>query len=445
MIISDDLNTTFLYDEEYSIFRKHIQRLIKPTPHSIIFPNAFCQNPLCIPSRASLLTGLHSFSNGIYENENIWDTKPNTIPELLKNEGYFTIGFGKIFHNETQKKEVWDIYEEGNYPEIKLAKNKIGVSNLFDWGEVSLKENEFGDYHTIEKSLEVIKDCPRPFFLAIGLRLPHMPLFVPKGLKETLGISKLPLPLTIENDTDDISPYALNMLRRNDIINIHEEIKRLNLWEEIVLYYFLSLSILNNMIDKLIKAIENMRLLNTTHLLFISDNGWHLGEKKHWRKWTLWKESTNVPLAIHHPEIKESKTINTPVGLIDIFPTIIEICNCAPLPNLEGKSLLPIINKPGSDERVVISQIGKKNFSFRTSEWTYIVYENGDEELYNRKTDPKEWTNIIARMGKKHEVESLEEEDDIDKIRRHILKNIDKNLKEKIYPLLPISTADLLK
>ena len=131
-----------------------------------------------------------------------------------------------------------------------------------------------------------------------------------------------------------------------------------------------------------------------TVIVFWADHGWHLGEKHHWKKSTLWEEATRVPLLIAGPGIAPGRC-TSPVGLIDIYPTLIDLCGLTDRADLEGQSLTPLLSEPTADwERPAITTHGRENHAVRTERWRYIRYHDGSEELYDHDTDEMEWKNL---------------------------------------------------
>ncbi|HOV32452.1 MAG TPA: sulfatase [Candidatus Hydrogenedens sp.] len=424
LVILDDLNNYRPYlNCKLDFLTPHINLLKK---QSINFESAYCQYPLCHPSRTSMLTGLHPFTNGVYMFEKIDENEFPVMPRVLKENNFFTVGIGKIFHPKYNVKDAWYYYMEihDNLREFIKKDNDPLTSQFFCFGPVDIPTTETNDYKIVKHAIDFIKSKQKnPWFLAVGLHTPHTPLFTPLEFYKKIPKSIVKLPKILEEDLSDIPKSAIEVVTKYDEVNIHQLILERNCWEEVIYSYLLRIAFADELIGLLLKSLEETGELNNTCIILCGDNGWHLGEKKRWQKFTLWNEATKVPMIIHLPNNKKGgMVIKEAVGLIDIFPTITDICSITQPDKLEGKNLIPLIfNGESADENqnVVISQIEKNNFSFRTRRYCYIVYYDGSEELYDYKTDPLEWHNIASSEDSKN-------------IKNLIISKIPQNMKEKI-------------
>lgn len=429
LVILDDLNNYLPYLNCKSDFlTPHIDSLKK---QSINFENAYCQYPLCHPSRSSMLTGLYPFTNGVYMFEKIDENSFSIIPAYLKENNYFTVGIGKIFHPKYNIKDAWhhsiEIYD--NLREfIKNDGNPL-VSQFFSFGPVDIPITETNDYKIIKNAIDLIKSKQKnPWFLAVGLNAPHTPLFSPREFYKKIPKSIVRLPQILEDNWNDIPKSGIEVITKYDKVDIHQLVLEKNCGEDIIYSYLVRIAFADELIGLLLKSLEETGELNNTCIVLCSDNGRHLGEKKRWQKFTLWNEATKVPMIIRLPNNKKrGMVIKEPVGLIDVFPTITDICSITKPDKLEGKSLIPIIfDEKSADENqnVVISQIEKNNFSFRTRRYCYIVYYDGSEELYDYKSDPLEWHNIANLEDSKN-------------IKKSIVSKIPQIIKDKIAKVIP--------
>jgi arylsulfatase A-like enzyme len=155
------------------------------------------------------------------------------------------------------------------------------------------------------------------------------------------------------------------------------------------------------MVGRVIDAFDQSPDRDNTVIVLWSDHGWHLGEKLHWRKFSLWEEATHNVLMMVAPGItKPGQRCSRPVSLMDVYPTLVEICGLPPVPAAEGASLMPLLNDPGMAwTRPALSTYMRGNHSVRTEEWRYIRYADGSEELYDRKNDELEWVNLARETG----------------------------------------------
>ena len=161
--------------------------------------------------------------------------------------------------------------------------------------------------------------------------------------------------------------------------------------------YMANISFADALIGGLLYALDASPAAKNTIIVLWSDHGWHLGEKQHLHKFTLWERSTRVPFIIAAPNVTQANTRTArPVGLIDLFPTLNELCELPPIDGLEGQSLVPLLKEPNIDwDRPALTTHGRGNHSLRTERWRYIRYADGAEKLYDHSTDPNEWNNVV--------------------------------------------------
>ncbi len=389
----------------------------------VLFSNAHCASPLCNPSRTALLTGLRPATTGIYNNEQWWrPVLPNavTIPQYFKAHGYHVAGAGKVFHHVVghNPPDQWDEFQlqefDDNwyrrldyYPWVKKVPNPPGhpfngLKNFqgeFDWGALEKPEREYGDMKAVNFGCQFLKrQHTKPFFLAVGLFHPHIPMFAPQSYFDLYPADKVTLPPIKEDDLVDLPKAAQEMasFRRDE----HERIVRENKWKDAVRAYLASISFADAMIGQMLDALDASPYAKNTTIVFWSDNGWHLGEKQHWHKSTLWERSTHVPMiwagaGIGMPGVTRAQ----PVNLLDIYPTLVDICGLPKRPELEGLSLAPLLKDARAKRTPTVSTYLEGNHSVRDERWRYTRYQDGSEELYDRRRDPNEWDNLASQRG----------------------------------------------
>jgi len=181
--------------------------------------------------------------------------------------------------------------------------------------------------------------------------------------------------------------------------NDHEKILKYNKWHEAVQAYLASISFADAMVGKVIDALDRSPYADNTIVILWGDHGWHLGEKEHWEKFALWEDTVRNPLIIVAPGIAEPGSQCTrPVSLLDIYPTLIDICDLSGNNVLEGLSLMPLLKNPEAQwERPAITTLLWNNHSLRSEHYRYIIYKDGTEELYDHKKDNNEWTNLADK------------------------------------------------
>ncbi len=366
----------------------------------VTFRKAYCSAPACNPSRASLLTGVRPSSSGVYHNKQPWrPVMPDvvTLPEYFANNGYSVAGIGKIFHIPYNDLTVWPRFVPLPKDREPVRKPVAGKANdSFDWAPMPDGEDVFSDHKVVESSISFLNEQhDKPFFLAVGVYKPHLPWYVPKKYFDLYPLDKVVVPATREDDLDDVPPQGLLMARtRGD----HEFITERNLWANAVQAYCASVSFVDAQIGRLLDALEQSRYRRNTIVMLVSDHGWHLGEKMHWRKFTLWEESTRVPFFAVVPGMTTGGSVSDrTVSLLDIYPTLLELCGLPANPALEGASIVSLLNNPKAEwERPAVTTNGLGNHAVRSERWRYIQYHDGTEELYDHETDPHEWYNIAA-------------------------------------------------
>ena len=402
MISIDDLNDWVGVLGAYpNVKTPNIDRLAN---EGILFTNAHCQAPICGPSRASLLSGLRPSTTGIYgqiKDKNL--RKGSTLmesvlflPEYFKNNGYKTIGVGKIFHNHAPEGNFevsgGRIAGFGPRPEKRIKWNKEGTST--DWGAYPQEDSLMSDYNYAQwtkKQLEQKHD--RPFFMAVGFIRPHVPWHAPKKWFDLYNPDKISLPSYLPNDIDDLPEISKKVAYKAMMPTTDWAIES-GEWKNIIHAYLACISFVDFQVGIVLDALQNSIYKNNTIVVLWSDHGYELGEKGSFGKQTLWSESTRVPLFFKLPGGKEKIKIHQAVELLDIYPTLLDLTGLDANPTNEGETLVPLFTKPNDLSAVAITTYGKNNHSMVNSQYRYIRYEDGSEELYNLKNDPDERNNL---------------------------------------------------
>ncbi len=374
----------------------------------VLFTNAHCSAPACNPSRASLMTGILPSTSGVYHNPQPWRESPAlgdavTIPQHFMAHGYRVTGAGKIYHGAFPDPPSWQEYfpsQQKNKPEDPVPPNRPlnGIPNTahFDWGPVEVPDEQMGDWKVTDWVIRQLgKEYDRPFFLGCGFFRPHLPWYVPPKYFDMYPVDKVTLPNVNENDLDDVPPMGRKIARPE---GDHRKVIEYNQWRKAVQGYLASISFVDTCVGRVIDAFDKSRYADNTVIVLWSDHGWHLGEKLHWRKFALWEEATHNVLMVVAPGVtRPGGRCPRPVNLVDIYPTLIDLCNLAPKKELEGKILLPLLRNPKAKwERPALTTHGRNNHSLRTERWRYIRYSDGAEELYDHDKDELEWTNLAS-------------------------------------------------
>jgi len=201
------------------------------------------------------------------------------------------------------------------------------------------------------------------------------------------------LPNVNENDLDDVPPIGRRMARPE---GDHRKVIEHKQWRKAVQGYLASISFVDTCVGRVIDAFDKSPYADNTVIILWSDHGWHLGEKLHWRKFALWEEATHNVLMVVAPGItKPGQRCSRPVTLVDIYPTLVELCGLTAKPELEGRSLLPLLkNSKAKWDRPALTTHGRNNHSLRSERFRYIRYSDGTEELYDHNKDVLEWNNL---------------------------------------------------
>lgn len=374
------------------------------------FGNAHCQAPLCNPSRTSVMLGRRPSSTGVYGLAPWFRDVPalansTTLAQRFQQAGYRTMCAGKIFHGPPgparRPGAEFDEWGPGGGigitpPQKLIPATPMGNHPLMDWGSFPHEDSEKGDYQVASWGIEKIRDADKdqPFFLALGFFLPHVPCYAPphwfEGLPEDASI--LPeIHVDDRADTPRFSWYLHWYLPEPRLAWV----ERNQQWIPLVRSYLACTRFVDHQIGRLLQAVKDAGLEDDTIIVLWSDHGYHLGEKGITGKNTLWERSTRVPLILAGPGVGHSQYCEEPVELMDIYPTLLELCGLPNQPELEGISLRPQLRDPAARRtRPAITTHNQGNHSIRTRRWRYIRYADQSEELYDLEQDPHEWNNL---------------------------------------------------
>lgn len=383
----------------------HLDRLAQ---RGVLFTNAHCAAPACNPSRAALMTGIRPSTSGVYFNAQPWRKSPvlkdaATIPQHFMAHGYRAIGSGKIYHGSFPDAPSWQEYwpsQKKNKPGDPLPPgrplNGIPRTAHFDWGPVDVASREMGDWQVADWVIgQLEKKHEQPLFLACGFYRPHLPWYVPKKYFEKFPLDRITLPNVNEDDLDDVPPMGKRMARPE---GDHARVIKHKQWRKAVQAYLASIHFVDACVGRVISALDRRDDRDEWVVVLWSDHGWHLGEKLHWRKFALWEEATHNVLMVVAPGVTTPDgRCDEPVSLVDIYPTLVDLCGLPKKPGLDGRSLLPQLKNPQAERPVpALTTHGRANHSLRSKKWRYIRYADGTEELYDHSEDPMEWKNLAG-------------------------------------------------
>jgi len=232
--------------------------------------------------------------------------------------------------------------------------------------------------------------------MALGMYLPHYPNYAPQKYFDMYNPDEIELPVIKEDDLDDLSPAIQKFYTGRS--KQQKELEELGAVKDAVIGHLACISYADAMLGRLLDALENSPYKDNTIIVFWSDQGFHHGEKWHWGKHSLWQKTTQVPFIWAGKGIAENAKIETTVSLIDIYPTLIDLCGLNVDTKCEGTSLAPVLKNPAkAEERTVfVAHAQRGEYAVVNENWRYISYNDGYEELYNTKEDPNEWNNLIG-------------------------------------------------
>ena len=330
-----------------------------------------------------------------------------TIPQYFRKHGYTALGSGKIYHNKYPDPVSWSQWHPGlmeqniesdyRLPRVPLnGMPSIAFEDKVDFGASDEPDATFLDYKTVDKCLELLEQQSddQRFFLACGLATTHLKWYTPRRFSEMFDPKTVTLPPLKEDDWDDLPKEAMENVKPR----IFSILRREDRWAEAVASYLACGTFLDAQIGRLLKGLDESRFRENTVVVLWSDHGWHLGEKFHWKKSTLWERAAHIPLMIRAPGVsRDGGVCQKPVENLDIYPTLLELCGLPANEEIEGTSLGPLLADPNAArERPALTTWKRGNHSLRSERWRYTRYRDGSEELYDHESDPNEWENLAA-------------------------------------------------
>ncbi len=436
-IVCDDLNVHIAPDGY-----KHISTptLDKLAHESLLFRNAYCQYPVCGPSRASFLHGLYPESTGVLDNVvDIKQTRPNTVslPVSFRQAGYWTAAVGKVFHHagDNPNDSAWDLvekYENDEMPIIRDARiafekehglitdkknkkvwkehlknvatqtrNQGGDGYSPGYGPSGLSDEQHKDgknVRTVAEWLTNKKYGDKPFMIACGIQKPHIPFLAPHAYYNQYPKESLQYNLDPSDDWSDIPALAEVKGYKNWGFTLGQENEPLR--RDFTQAYHACISFIDAQLQLVFTALHESGQWENTIIVFTSDHGYHLGEHFLWGKVTLFQESARVPLMMRVPGITKPGTFHDGiVELVDLYPTLMALCHISPPSNLQGTSLVAQLKDPslpGKDVAyTVVTRGNKMGRAIRFAHWRYTEWGSSEyAELYDLNEDPRELINL---------------------------------------------------
>jgi arylsulfatase A-like enzyme len=330
-----------------------------------------------------------------------------TLFQWFAKNGYSTISTGKVFHGgyppkEDRAAEVGTFGPAGTFGQLPKAKfvQTPDPIRAMDWGAFPEKDEDCFDYDIATWAAKKLKEPPKgPWFFAVGFQHPHVPCYAPQKWFDLYPADKLITPKVKGDDRDDLPRFASYLHWKLPEPRL-KWLEDNNQYIPLVRAYLASISFVDAQVGRVLDALKESGQEKNTIVVLWSDHGWHLGEKGITGKNTLWERSTRVPLIFAGPNIAAHAKCGRPAELLDLYPTLLDLCGLPANKANEGITLVPQLkDMKAMRERPAITTHNPGNHAVRTERWRYIVYADGSEELYDHDPDPHEWTNL-ARDGK---------------------------------------------
>lgn len=409
-IMTDDLNCDLGCYGNGMVQSPNIDRLAK---RGVRFSRAYCQYPVCNPSRVSMLSGRRPETTRVVDlitpaRSALGDTV--MLPEFFRQQGYRTVKLGKIFHTGVgfEDPRSWDF----ELTETAEAKNppadQIGEKGYGNVIVLDADDEETWDGKLARRGAEELKEMAareQPFFLAVGFRRPHTPYLAPRGYFNLYPPASIPRLSEPAEHLTRIPKLAL------PYVCMEEKALDAEHRAAVVAAYYASVSFVDAAIGVLLDAMDRWKLWDDTVVIFTSDHGYHLGEHGGlWHKMTLFEASARVPLIVAAPGMARGEESPRLAELLDLYPTLLELHGLPAQAGLEGTSLVPLLKNPRGPGKkaafTVVSRVGRRRAgekldpdrmgkSARTERYRYTEWPDGTRELYDYQVDPNEYRNLF--------------------------------------------------
>ncbi len=414
-IIADDLNVDLGCYGNPVIKSPHIDALAQ---ESVVFENAYCQYPLCNPSRASFLTGLRPDQSGVTNNATFFrNVTPDlvTLPQYFLERGYAVARTGKLYHYGVPTMIGTDGLDDHlSWGEVfnPIGRDKADEALIFTFqpgqfggtlsylaadGDDSEQTDAIGAAYA-NRYLDKHKD--EPFFLACGFFRPHTPYVAPKKYFDLYPLSDIKVPVLPE-DHDSTHPPVAYANRKKYEEQMTEEDK-----QKVIQAYYASISFMDAQVGAVIDQIKALGLWEKTIVVMTSDHGYHMGEHNMWQKMSVYQKSAQVPLIIHHPLGTTGRVSDSFAELVDLYPTLVESCGFEVPLHCQGESLLAQLKDPSAaGQDFALSQVDRSvgsgktkqtitGYALSTARYRYIEWGQKARELYDFQKDKAELHNL---------------------------------------------------
>jgi iduronate 2-sulfatase len=419
---AEKLNVLFVMADDLRDFGGAFTKDMVKTPNldrlaarGVRFERAFAQYPVCNPSRVSMLTGLRPEETRVVGNTTMFRSSlPEivTLPQLLRQQGWFAGSYGKIFHvgevsgevraGWTDEGKSWDeakmfqataLGRKGNMRELapgKLKWCKVGAMDGTDDDQPD-GQNAVAAIAAIEKQTAAHK----PWFIGAGFHKPHDPFLAPRKYFALYPTNSL----TLYHDPTNLSPVSPLALPKGmaEVFAGFSDAER----RDFLRAYLAGVSFMDAQVGRLLETLDRLKLWDNTVVIFLGDHGYHTGERDWWNKNTLFDRSCRAPLIIAAPGVKGGQICRSTVEFLDLYPTVAEFCGVTPPHKLSGRSLRAVLGdvaRPHKDAAFTLVTRGPQTFgrSVRTERWRFTQWSDGQTELYDHSTDAEETRNVSS-------------------------------------------------
>ncbi len=418
LIVADDMNNDLACYGDPVARTPALDRLAR---RGVVFDRAYCQYPLCQPSRTSFLSGKNP------ENTKVWTLQTPTrrhlgdavmLPELFRKNGYFSAHAGKIFHTgeHAEDPHSWDeeFREFGKNPPpdqvLREDRSPGPRGHSFAWQMLKTRDEDTPDGMVARKTVGWLEQCARqskPFFIGCGFRRPHSPYSAPKRYFDLYPPGELRLPEDPPSHYDKLLPAAIN----HDAPAPPLSVKTIR--EHLAAYYAVT-SFMDAQVGVVLDSLDRLKLWESTVVVFLGDHGYHLGDHGGlWHKSTLFERACRVPLLVAAPGARGAgRSTRALTELIDLYPSLAAQCGVKPPAGLDGRDFTAVLNDPAREfKKAAYSMVGRgeeraesvKEIKFtgrtvRTDRWRYTEWDGGRQgvELYDHRAGARELVNLAA-------------------------------------------------
>ncbi len=424
LIIADDLNCDLGAYGNSIVKTPNIDRFAE---RGILFENAHNQYPLCGPSRASFMTGMYTNQTMITRNNmNVRNSVPDviTIGQRFRQAGYQSVRIGKMFHYDNPSAigtsgndDIYSWDQTVNpYGRDKIEEYKIKTlsprryGGTLSWLASEGEDNEQTDGIAASEAIKKLDDFASnkiPFFLAVGFFRPHTPFVAPKKYFDLYNRKTIEIPEVSNKYLETLPEPAVKSIRaKKNQLDLENELA-----QEIKEAYYSTISFVDSQLGRILDHLKFLGLDKNTIVVFTSDHGYHLGEHGHWQKQTLFENSTRIPLIISSPfpTNKNMKTMS-PVELIDLYPTLMDLTNINIPKHVVGKSLIPLMKNTNASVRESALTRWRNGYTIKTKRYRLTKWGINGElgyELYDHKTDKNELINLASRHEYREVMDTL--------------------------------------